>query len=56
MAMEEFESAHQSFREAVRRAPENNVYRAGALAAAVAWQKAQKLPMKVKKAFRHLIK
>lgn len=56
MAMEEFESAHQSFREAVRRAPENNVYRAGALAAAVAWQKSQKLPMKVKRAFRHLIK
>ena len=36
MAMEEFDSAHQSFREAVRMDPENNVFRAGALAAAVA--------------------
>ena len=56
MAMEEYESAHQSFREAVRLSPENNVYRAGALDAAVAQQKASKLPMKVKKAFRHLIR
>ena len=56
MAMEEFESAHQSFREAVRRAPENNVYRAGALAAAVAFQKEQKLAGKVKKAFKGIVK
>ena len=56
MAMEEYESAHQSFREAVRLAPQNNVYREGALAAAVALQKARKLPMKMKKAIRHLIR
>ena len=56
MAMEEYDSAHQSFREAVRLCPENNVYRSGALAAAVALQKEQKLPGKVKKAFRHLIR
>ena len=55
MAMEEYDSAHQSFREAVRLSPENNVYRSGALAAAVAQQKAKKLPMKVKKLFRHLV-
>ena len=56
MAMEEFESAHQSFREAVRQDPENNVYRAGALEAAVAHQKAQKLPGKVRKVFRNIIR
>lgn len=55
MALEEYDSAHQSFREAVRLCPENNVYRSGALAAAVALQKEQRLPGKVKKAFRHLI-
>jgi len=55
MAMEEYESAHQSFREAVRLSPDNNVYRAGALAAAVAHQKAQKFPMKVKKIFKNLV-
>jgi len=56
MAMEEYESAHQSFRRAVRLSPDNNVYREGALAAAVALQKAQKLPGKVKKAFKRLVK
>lgn len=56
MAMEEYDSAHQSFREAVRLCPDNNVYRSGALAAAVALQKSKKLPMKVKKAFRHLVR
>ena len=56
MAMDEYDSAHQSFREAVRLDPDNNVFRAGALAAAVAQQKEQKLPGKVKKVFRHLVK
>ena len=56
MALEEFNSAHQSFREAVRLDPENNVYRAGALAAAVALQKEQKLPGKVKRIFKNLVK
>ena len=56
MAMEECDSAHQSFREAVRLDPDNNVFRAGALAAAVAQQKAQKLPGKVKKVFKHLVR
>ena len=55
MALEEYDSAHQSFREAVRLCPENNVYRSGALAAAVALQKEQRLTKKIKKAFRHLI-
>ena len=56
MALEEYDSAHQSFREAVRRDPENNVYREGALAAAVALQKEQKLPGKVRKVFKNLIR
>ena len=56
MALEEFDSAHQSFREAVRHEPDNNVYRAGALAAAVALQKEQKLPGKVRKVFKNLIR
>ena len=56
MALEEFDSAHQSFREAVRLDPENNTYRAGALAAAVALQKEQKLPGKVRKVFKNLIR
>ena len=56
MAMEEFNSAHQSYREAVRLDPENNVYRAGALAAAVALQKEQKLPGKVRRVFKNLVK
>ena len=39
MGMKQFGSAHQSFREAVRLQPENNEYRRGALAAAVAVKK-----------------
>ena len=56
MALEEFDSAHQSFRQAVRMDPENNVYRAGALAAAVAQQKERTLQGKVKKVFKGLVK
>ena len=41
MAMDQYETAHQSYREAVRREPDNNVYRAGALEAAVAMKKAR---------------
>ncbi len=52
MAMEQFESAHQSFREAVRRSPENNVYRSGALAAVVAQREAETLHGKMKKVLK----
>ena len=51
-----YDDAAAQLRQAVRLDPENNVYRAGALAAAVAHQKAQKLPGKMKKAFRQLVK
>ena len=54
MAMEEYESAHQSYREAVRRNPDNREYRAGALEAAVTLKKAKHLPFKVRQTFRHL--
>ncbi|MBQ9263897.1 MAG: J domain-containing protein [Clostridia bacterium] len=47
MDMHQFVSAHQSFREAVRLAPDNNEYRRGALEAALAVKKHQKLPYRV---------
>lgn len=43
MALEQFESAHQSYREAIRREPNNNRYRQGALDAAVALKKSKTL-------------
>ena len=54
MAMEQYESAHQSFREAVRMSPDNNVYRSGALAAVVAQREAATLQGKVKKVLKSL--
>ena len=56
MAMDQFESAHQSFREAVRRCPDNNIYRSGALAAVVAQREASTLQGKFKRAFRKIVK
>lgn len=41
MAMEQYETAHQSFREAIRREPNNNEFRRGALEAAVALKKSR---------------
>ena len=52
MALDQYESAHQSFREAVRRSPENNVYRSGALAAVVAQREAETIHGKVKKVLK----
>ena len=54
MALEEFDSAHQSFREAVRLCPENNVYRSGALAAVLAHRKAESLQGRVKRAWKKI--
>ena len=56
MAMDQYESAHQSFREAVRLSPENNVYRSGALAAVVAQREQATLHGKVRKALRSIRK
>ena len=36
MGMRQYKTAHQSYREAVRRDPDNNQYRTGALDAALA--------------------
>ena len=56
MALEEYESAHQAFREAVRTSPDNNVYREGALDAAVASQKAATIQGKAKKVLKNLFR
>ena len=47
MQMRQYASAHQSFREAVRMQPDNNEYRRGALDAALAVKKHQKLAYRV---------
>ncbi len=44
MAMRQYETAHQSYREAVRRQPENLRYRQGALDAALAMKRKKQLP------------
>ncbi len=46
MAMRQYETAHQSFREAVRRDPDNLRYRQGALDAALAMKRNKDLPHK----------
>lgn len=56
MAMEQYDSAHQSFREAVKRCPDNNVYRSGALAAVVARREAESLPGRMKKIMKKFTK
>ena len=43
MEMDQYETAHQSYREAVRHEPDNNQFRSGALAAAVALKKSRTL-------------
>ena len=47
MGMRQYNTAHQSFREAVRLKPENNEYRRGALDAALAMKRHQKWPYRV---------
>ena len=56
MALEQYDSAHQSFREAVRLSPENNVYRSGALAAVVAQREQSTLHGKMKKAWKSIMR
>ena len=52
MQMEQYESAHQSYREAVRLEPDNNVFRQGALDAALAMKKAQTFTGRIQHLFR----
>ena len=47
MRMKQYASAHQAFREAIRRNPANNDYHIGALEASVAVRKHQKLPYRI---------
>lgn len=47
MALRQYENAHQSYREAVRRDPDNRVYRQGALDAALAMKKNRPLGAKL---------
>ena len=52
MAMEEYASAQQAYRAAVRMEPDNIAFRRGALDASVAQRKAESLSGRVKKLFR----
>lgn len=47
MGLRQYETAHQSYREAVKRDPDNRTYRAGALDAAVAMKKNRPLGAKL---------
>lgn len=51
MQMEQYDSAHQSYREAVRREPDNNEFRRGALDAALAMKKEKTLRGRLKRLF-----
>ena len=53
MMMDQYESAHQSFREAVRREPDNREYREGALDSALAMKKAATIGGRIKKLFKN---
>ena len=48
MVMDQYESAHQSYREAVRREPDNNEFRRGALEAAVALKNSRTVAGRIK--------
>ena len=47
MGMRQYETAHQSYREAVRRQPDNLTYRQGALDAALAMKRKKLLPYRI---------
>lgn len=47
MGLRQYDTAHQSYREAVRRAPDNLRYRQGALDAALAIKKKQQIPYRM---------
>lgn len=47
MGMRQYKTAHQSYREAVRRDPDNNHYRTGALDAAVAMKKSNQIGFRI---------
>ena len=47
MGLRKYETAHQSYREAVRQDPDNRAYRAGALDAALAMKKSKQLGFRI---------
>ena len=47
MGMRQYQTAHQSYREAVRRSPDNNAYRTGALDAALAVKRSHQLGYRI---------
>ena len=51
MALKQYETAHQSYREAIRRDPDNRQFREGALDAALAIKKAKTISGKIKSIF-----
>ncbi len=55
MALKQFDTAHRSYREAVRRDPDNRTYRQGALDAALAIKRSRTLGYKVQTFFSSLI-
>ena len=52
MQLYQYEAAHQSFREAVKRCPDNREYRRGALDAALAMKKSKTFPGRIMQFFR----
>ncbi len=54
MAMDQYDSAHQSYREAIRLEPDNRQYREWALDAVVALRKSKTIQGKIKKAWKNL--
>ncbi len=56
MEMEQFETAHASYREAVRHEPDNNEFRRGALEAAVALKKSRTLWGRLRMLLKRLTK
>lgn len=52
MQMDQYESAHQAFREAVRLEPDNNEFRQGALDAALAMKRTQTFAGRIEKLFK----
>jgi len=55
MQLEQFETAYQSYREAVRRAPDENRYRRGALDASIAIKRSKTLGYKLGKHVRDIL-
>lgn len=54
MVLEQYESARQSYREAVRREPANNTYRTGALNAELAERRSKTVAGKLRRTFHNI--